>query len=102
MFDTFSTYEYDLPLFQSLKLNPFKDVKSHSTYFVGNVSKIFKNGGSFSVDITVFGCPAQSWKFKIRSVEGKEFNISTGSGRLVDYWPSIELFASGMLSVQEA
>lgn len=92
MFDTFETHQSDLPLFEKLGLKPFKG-NTGETLTVGTVK-----GNSGEVEIRVCGLPAQFWAFTVKCREdGRTTHLSTGSGVLEQYWPSINLFMENML-----
>lgn len=48
--------------------------------------------------------PARFWRFTISPLieDVKPVVLSTGSGALSDFWPTVELFAGGMLVVERA
>jgi hypothetical protein len=97
MFETCETLKIDLPLFAELRLLPFKACRSERAL----VGKVTLAGGSY-VKIWVTAAPAQFWHFKVYCAENsKVHKVSTGSGSLSDYWPSVRLMAEGLLTVDE-
>jgi len=96
---TFSTYSFDRSLFRELGLRFFENIPVHTTVKVGTIRV-----HQASVEIYVYGAPAQFWHFHIRFDDPQEDNfiISTGSGSFSDYWKFIEKIASRMIVVQDA
>ena len=95
MFETCETLKKDLPLFAQLGLPPFK-AKGGERTLVGRVP--FKDGSYVKVWVTA--APAQFWHFEVYCVEGDRIHkVSTGSGSLSDYWPTVRLLAEGLLVV---
>jgi hypothetical protein len=92
-----STYSSDWSLFNSLGLTPFIDIHSNKEYFVGEVK--FKNNSV--VKIWVCPMPALFWTFEVYvEVSKKITKVSTGSGKLSDFWNAIKLIAENMLVVE--
>jgi len=86
------TYAIDLPLFKQLGLTPFESEDSHYKSLVGVIKHDLGE-----IAISVECMPAMFWIFQIYSVENdKTFEIHTGSGALVDYWPMAAKVAAGM------
>lgn len=92
---TGSTYVDDYLLFDKLKLKRFKYLYKEE-YFVGEVKE-----KEYSVKIFVNCLPSQFWRFEIIDVNNKHFQLSSGSGCLSDFWPSIELLAKNMLAIKK-
>lgn len=91
-----STYSSDLKLFKDLGLEPFKNIAAGAEYFVGEVK--FENGSW--VKIWVYPMPALFWKFEIYDAESKKSTIATtGSGALINFWPSVKLIAENMFVI---
>jgi hypothetical protein len=96
LFDCGETYDWDLPLFRKLGLQPF-DVEVWQKHFVGEVR--MENGST--VKVWVECAPAQFWTFEITSGEtGDVTTLGTGSGNLNEYWPFVEKVADGMIVVK--
>lgn len=94
-FDTVTTYQNDLALFKKLGLKPFS-TKCKETYFVGKLKNDYGN-----VDIKVTGLPAQFWEFDIWcATNQKHTKLSTGSGSLSEYWPTVELILKDMIVIE--
>lgn len=55
-----------------------------------------------TVRVEVCQMPAMFWRFTIDPsiVDVDAVTLSTGSGDLADYWPSVLLFATGMMTVK--
>jgi hypothetical protein len=95
VFDVVGTYDRDKPLFDKLGLKPFK-VGCGKRFFVGKINP-HKN---CSIKIWCKGLPAQFWGFEVVDVEGRHHEISTGSGALTDYWPSVLLVAGACFVIK--
>ena len=96
-FKTFSTYYEDKELLQRIGgLKPFVG-KTWETLYVGEVKNEENNT---SVKIWVQGAPAQFWKFEVK-VDDKINKISTGSGSLTMYWPTIQLMLNNMVTIND-
>jgi hypothetical protein len=66
-------------------------------YLLGTVEI---EGGS--VNVWVCAMPAQFWKFEITPFDSdKLIVLSTGSGNLATYWPTVRLFAGGMIGIKK-
>ena len=95
--DNDSTDRADLKLFQELGLKPFKDISTHKRHYVG----VVRFEGDSTVEIYVTPCPAEFWGFEVHCGEnGKSYKVTTGSGSLSDFWPSVKLIAENMLVVE--
>lgn len=97
LFNTEIFYVVDLKLATELgligKQRKVKEDENWKTIPLGTVKF-----DTATVEIFVQCCPAHFYTFKIKSEEtGKEYTYSTGSGALVDFWPSIKLIADSML-----
>ena len=90
------TYTQDLALFRQLGLSPFQ-LEETGQLLLG---VYLLPSGVASVTIHVTCMPAQFWHFEIVRQNGERCEISTGSGALSDFWPSVLLIADGMLVVQ--
>lgn len=55
-----------------------------------------------TVKISCMAIPSMFWKFEIITCEDHKYTLSTGSGNLVDFWPSVVLVVKGMLGVERA
>ena len=89
------TYDEDLPLFKKLGLKPFK-ASTRQRIFVGEVNP----NKDCSIKIWCEGLPSQFWEFEVVDIEGFHHKISTGSGTLTDYWPSVLLVADACFVVK--
>ena len=94
------TYNCDLELFKELGLKPFcfdmNKVKNRTKY----VGKVKASKGK--VKIWMQGHPAQFWQFEVEDTEGgNKYFISTGSGALTDFWPTIKKMARNMFVVNK-
>jgi hypothetical protein len=88
------TYARDKTLFRELGLKTFSNISGD--YYVGEV--LFPGGSK--IKIWVCAAPAQFWKFEIYDKESKRTTIaSTGSGGLVDFWPTVKLMAENMFVI---
>ena len=94
MFETNTTYDWDLKLFKELGLKPFSCGLRTET-FVGEVKT-----DEYSVKIWVDCYPAQFYRAEILCSNGTTVNISTGSGSFGDYWSIFEKIASGMVAIK--
>jgi hypothetical protein len=88
------TYMWDRKLFAELGLEPFR-TDNNKKLKVGRVPGAAP--GSY-VDIWVSCYPAMFWEFRGMSEEGQRFRFKSGSGSLVEYWPAVKLFLTGMLT----
>lgn len=59
---------------------------------------------AYRVRVSVNAMPAQFWRFNIVPIttDGQFLEVSTGSGGLSDYWPTIKNMAEGMITVTPA
>lgn len=98
MFDTASTYIRDEAIFAKHNLPVFRDIPTHKEHHVGTIE-----GEGCLIDVYVDPMPAQFWRFEVQTSveEPKTFEISTGSGCLADFLPSVLLVAQSMLSVKQ-
>lgn len=55
---------------------------------------------TYRVRVALSCWPAQFWRFDVVSSEGTRTRLHTGSGRLVDYWPAVKLFAESMITAE--
>jgi hypothetical protein len=103
------TYGPDLELFNKLGLTPWVNAPHGKNHAVGTV----KGKGTedhYEVKVSVCCLPAQCWDFEIRlfrndekgEVERQRIKLSTGSGYLSDFWPTVELLLDNMLVIKEA
>lgn len=92
-----STNPKDIKLFRKLGLKVFKDYEGREELFLGTV----KCGYGY-VKVFVTCMPAQFFRFEVvLSIDvRRSYNITTGSGNLCTYWPSIELMLEDMLVVE--
>lgn len=96
IFSRSQTYRDDLELFVRLGL-PVFDVTDQEWHDLGTVQQ-----GVSAVKVSVLCAPAQFWKFEISNAgDGSKYDIvlETGSGMLVDYWPTVEQICGGMLVI---
>jgi len=91
-----STYNNDLNLYHQLGLKPFKDQPTGKMILLGSYSNEYGQ-----VKVWVTPMPAQFWQFEVSVTEAKsKYLISTGSGALTDFWPSIEKILNNMISIE--
>lgn len=95
--DESSTYDVDKPLFKELGLQEFQGVKNRVKHFVGKV----KRDDGAETEIWVEAYPAQFYEFKVKSCEGAEYEVSTGSGCLSSHWPLVQAIMDGMIEVKQ-
>jgi hypothetical protein len=94
----YRTSPTDHTIFDKLKLPLFNDINHGQLTHVGDVVVNEVN----TVRVFVTCMPAQCWEFEVYNKETDcTYRLSTGSGTLNNYWPSVELIASGMLVVDE-
>lgn len=94
---SYATYHVDLPLFAELGLDRFQAAAHGIEIHVG-VAR-FPAG---SVQISVSCYPAQFWKLEVERDEPEaHIMLTTGSGSLTEYWPTVLLFLSDMMNVKE-
>ena len=99
------THIQDFALFKKLGLERFENVPHGKQHEVGVVDD---HGSEYDyhVAISVRCIPAQFWHFSIvlhkDDVEHQRIELSTGSGALSDYWPTIELLLDNMLVIKHA
>ena len=89
-----NTYSCDLKLFSKLGLTPFS-INTREKVEVGEYK--LPDHEKAVVKIFVTAAPAQFWSFDIKTDEGNDCIINTGSGALSDYWGSIMLVATDMM-----
>lgn len=94
--ETFRTYDVDQHLLRKLGLKTFVG-KIWEKIYLGEVKN---EENETSVKVWVQGAPAQFWVFEF-SNEDKITKISTGSGTLSEYWPSIELMLENMFVIND-
>lgn len=90
------TYDWDVALFRDLGLPLFDGIPSHALYGVGTVKV-----GDSTVTLWVEPMPAMFWTAEIETPGERRYKVTTGSGSLSDFWPSIKKIAEGMLVVEE-
>lgn len=90
--DLYKAYHKDLTLLMELGLKPW-EAKHGEEKYIGQV-----NGRDYLVKIWVTCLPAQFYRFVIE--RGHTYEVTTGSGVLSNYWPSIKLIAEGMLAIK--
>lgn len=90
------TYDWDLSLFRDLGLKAFVDIETQDEFEVGTVRT--EEG---EVRVRVSCMPAQFWVFDVlpdpEHSDARPIRLSTGSGSLSDYWPTVVLFLKGMM-----
>lgn len=97
LLDGAKTYSCDKALFSKLGLKQFSIV-NQKEHFVGEYKLPEYETGSIKVWVTCM--PAMFWRFEILTIEGKHFRLTTGSGALQNYWPSVMLVAEGMIELE--
>lgn len=87
------TYSHDRPLFGTLGLRTFSRAGT-DWLDVGTVEL-----ETASVKIEVYCAPAQFWRFTItpKAEDVQAGVLTSGSGSLGEYWPSVVQWATGML-----
>lgn len=90
------TYQEDFELFQNLGLKRFK-TDSRKKFIVGEYKLPHYEKGKVKISVTCL--PAQFWEFEVETIDGKKFNIKTGSGTLSNYWDSVLKVAEDMFVV---
>lgn len=76
---------------------PQWECKTHETKDLGRIYG--EEDGSY-IKAKVMPMPAQFWEFEVCCAEsGTTHNISTGSGGLEDYFPTMKLIAQGMIVI---
>lgn len=92
------TYPVDRPLFERLGLEPF----SHPSRGWHDCGTYETDRASVKVEVSCM--PAQFWRFTITSkIEDVQDGVlSTGSGTLAQYWPSVEHWINGCLQYEES
>jgi hypothetical protein len=97
-------YRQDHELLRRLGFDPERKLESHEDNVLGTYEHHYdgKPEVAYRVTVSVYPMPAQFWTFDIEpeTTDGKPCRVSTGSGSLIDYWPTIELLASGMITVK--
>lgn len=97
LLDSAETYSCDKALFSKLGLKQFS-IADQTERLIGEYK--LPEDGVGSVKIWVTCMPAQFWRFEIITSNNECYEVATGSGTLSDYWPSIELILTNMLSVE--
>jgi len=95
----YQTYPIDLGLFRELGLPVIRDAPHSERIEVGTVHFPI---GKIKIEVTCL--PAQFWRFQLfpsDDQDGQRIILSTGSGPLSDYWPSVMKFLEGMIVVEE-
>lgn len=72
--------------------------KTWEETYLGEVS--FYDGKA-TAKIWVTCAPAKFYKFVVKDIEGRTWIISTGSGCITEYWPTVEKFAGAMIGVKQ-
>jgi len=93
-------YPADIELFIRLGLKPFS-VDSRDEFFVGEYKLPNYEEERVSVKIFVTCLPAQFWRFEVQTADNEKYEIKTGSGKLIDYWPSVLLVAEGCFCAEK-
>jgi len=63
------------------------------------LGRVLMEDGESWVDVTKH-MPLKCWDFSVFAADGnRQYQVSTGSGDLADYWPTVEQLADGMLIV---
>jgi len=89
-------YSWDEPLFNELGLE-FFDIGVWQKHYIGKVDI-----GDSWVKVWVKACPAQFWTFEIYCGKSKKhYEVRTGSGRFVDYWPFAKSLAESIVTIKE-
>lgn len=94
------TYDEDRPLFKDLGLKPFGFLDLRSEWHECGVVKL----DSAHIKVEVCCMPAQFWRFTIEGniQDVRSGVLSTGSGTLTEYWPSVLHWANGCLVFEAA
>jgi len=87
-------YSEDVKLFESLGLK-FPVVHHSQEVEIGTVT-LYE---SAKVTIWVDQIGAVFWRFKIVDIDKRTHHISTGSGSLSRFWPTIKLIANGAMTI---
>lgn len=89
------TYSHDRPLFDRLGLRYFRQQGMSDWLEVGTVEL-----ETASVKVEVYCAPAQFWRFTVtpKAEDVQAGVLTTGSGTLSEYWPSVVQWATGLLS----
>lgn len=97
-------YSLDHELLRELGFDPNRELESHELNVLGTYEHHYdgKAEVAYRVVIGVTPLPAMFWQFDVEPVttDGKAVRVTTGSGALSDYWPSVKLLAEGMLNVR--
>lgn len=99
------TYTKDRELFDRLGLRKFAighgfDDRDESLNDWRDLGTVEFEWASVRVEVTCL--PAQFFRFTVtaKSEDVQTVTLTTGSGSLSDFWPTIDLWASGMLGVE--
>lgn len=95
--ETCKPYKWEVKFYEEEGI-PSWECKTHETRKLGKIYS--EEDGSF-IEAEVHPMPAQFWKFRVYSAEsGKTYNISTGSGGLMNYFPVMRSIATGMIVIE--
>ena len=90
------TYIADRPIFKKLGLETFENAPHAKPISVGK----FETEDGSCVEIHVECWPTQFWTFDIYQAEGdRNYVLTTGSGALSSYWPTVEKLMGGMINI---
>jgi hypothetical protein len=97
--DMYGPYAQDIPKLKELGLKEWKteDTYQKSKMYIG-LTHPFEGA---TVEVYVTCLPAQFWEFHVNSTEDESTVLTTGSGCLDDFWPTVLLFASGMMGAKD-
>ena len=94
--DIAKPFSWELDFYKKNNI-PLWECKSHETKDLGRIYKA--EDGSY-IKAIVKPYPALFWEFEIFCAENKTITkISTGSGGLINYFPTMKLIAEGMIVV---
>ena len=96
--DESKTYSCDIPLFHKLGLTPF-ETNDNEKILLGECVLPFDDGAS--IEVSVRCMPAQFWEFNVKTVDGRQYKITTGSGTLSDFWDTVSKVAEGMIVIEQ-
>lgn len=91
-------YAGEAELLCSLGLRSDVELKHGEWTDLGEHVHTFRDSSRYKVRVAVCTYPAKFWRFTVTPSDGEPVELSTGSGHLKDYWPTVELFAKGMFS----
>lgn len=95
--ETCRPYKWEVAFYKEHNI-PLWECKTHE---IKNIGIIYRSEDGSYIEAEVHPMPAQFWKFRVCSIESKKtYNISTGSGGLLNYFKTMKNIAEGMIVIE--